>query len=285
MQLPTLPPSLLPALKHVMRPLVRLMLKKGVTYSSFADLLKEIFVDVAEREFRLDDKPPTDSRISLLTGVHRKDVRRLRAMAAGRAAILPEDISFGAHLVSVWLNNSPFCEEPGRPLPLARLASVGGECSFDGLVAQVSKDIRARVVLDEWLRLGIVRTDDQDQVHLETMAFIPQRGFDEKAAYFRHNLHDHACAAVHNLTEDGTPFFERSVHYDSLSAAAVDQLREAVNAEGMQVLIGFNQLAAELEERDIPPPDAKQRITIGLYFYTESNPPEVPDDSTTASSS
>ncbi|MDT4890900.1 hypothetical protein FQZ97_1278950 [compost metagenome] len=52
----------------------------------------------------------------------------------------------------------------------------------------------------------------------------------------------------------------------------------------MQVLIGFNQLAAELEERDIPLPDARQRITIGLYFYTEPNPPEVPDDSTTASS-
>jgi hypothetical protein len=283
MQLPTLPPSLLPALQHVMRPLVRLMLKKGVTYTSFANLLKEIFVDVAEREFRLDDKPPTDSRISLLTGVHRKDIRHLRAKAAGQEASLPEIISFGAHLVSVWLNNTPFCEQPGRPLPLARLASNGGECSFDWLVAQVSKDIRARVVLDEWLRLGIVRIDDQDRVHLETMAFIPQRGFDEKAAYFRHNLHDHACAAVHNLTEDGEPFFERSVHYDSLSSAAVSQLREAVKAEGMQVLIGFNHLAAELEERDVPNPDSRQRITIGLYFYTEPSPPAV-STPTTASS-
>ncbi|NQD92192.1 hypothetical protein HP532_05925 [Pseudomonas sp. CrR25] len=269
MHLPTLPPSLLPALLHVMRPLVRLMLKKGVTYTSFVDLLKVVFVDVAEREFRLDDKPPTDSRISLLTGVHRKDVRRLRAKAVGPEESLPEIVSFGAHLVSVWLNSTSFCEQPGRPLPLARLASTGGECSFDALVAQVSKDIRARVVLDEWLRLGIVRIDDQDRVHLETMAFIPQRGFDEKAAYFRHNLHDHACAAVHNLTETGEPFFERSVHYDSLSPAAVCQLRETVKTEGMQVLIGFNQLAAELEERDAPPPDSRQRITIGLYFYTE----------------
>lgn len=284
MHLPSLPPSLLPALKHVMRPLVRLMLKKGGTYASFTDLLKEVFVDVAEREFRLDDKPPTDSRISLLTGVHRKDVRRLRAKAAGRAAILPENISFGAHLVSVWLNSSPFCEEPGRPRPLDRLASIGGDSSFDGLVAQVSKDIRARVVLDEWLRLGIVRIDDQDRVHLETMAFIPQKGFDEKAAYFRHNLHDHACTAVHNLTEDGAPFFERSVHYDSLSSASVEQLRNAVSTEGMQVLIGFNQLAAELEARDAPPPDARQRITIGLYFYTEPNPPAVPNPTTVSSS-
>ncbi|WP_137823811.1 DUF6502 family protein [Pseudomonas sp. D(2018)] len=284
MRLPTLPLSLLPALQHVMRPLVRLMLKKGVTYTSFADLLKEIFVDVAEREFRLDDRPPTDSRISLLTGVHRKDVRRLRAKAAGEEVSLPEVISFGAHLVSVWQNNAPFCEQPGRPLPLARLASTGGERSFDALVATVSKDIRARVVLDEWQRLGIVRMDDQDCVHLETMAFIPQRGFDEKAAYFRHNLHDHACAAVHNLTEEGAPFFERSVHYDSLSPAAVDQLREAVKADGMQVLIGFNQLAAALEERDIPPLDARQRITIGLYFYTEPNPPAVPSPTTASSS-
>lgn len=284
MRLPTLPPSLLPALKHVMRPLVRLMLKKGVSYTSFTNLLKEIFVDVAEREFRLDDKPSTDSRISLLTGVHRKDVRRLRAKASERAAVMPEDISFGAHLVSVWLNHSPFCAEPGRPLPLARLASMGGECSFDGLVAQVSKDIRARVVLDEWLRLGIVRMDEQDRVHLEVMAFIPQRGFDEKAAYFQHNLHDHACAAVHNLTEDGAPFFERSVHYDSLSPAGVDQLREAVKVEGMQVLNGFNLLAAELEERDIPPAAARQRITIGLYFYTEPNPPAVTNPTTASSS-
>ncbi|MCY1232963.1 hypothetical protein D9M72_454810 [compost metagenome] len=284
MQLPAFPPSLLPALKHVMRPIVRLMLRKGVTYNCFAELLKQIFVDVAEREFRLDDKSPTDSRISLLTGVHRKDVKRLRSGAGAEANELPENVSFGAHLVSVWMNDTPFCAKPGKPLPLARLASAGGEVSFDALVAKVSKDIRARVVLDEWQRLGIVRIDDQDRVHLETMAFIPQRGFDEKAAYFRHNLHDHACAAVHNLTETTEPFFERSVHYDSLSPDSVDQLREAVRDEGMQVLIAFNQLAADLESKDIPPPEARQRITIGLYFYTEPNPPAVPKSKTPGSS-
>ena len=53
--------------------------EKGVTFSSFVNLLKEVFVEVAEREFRLDGKPPSDSRINLLTGVHRKDVRRLRS--------------------------------------------------------------------------------------------------------------------------------------------------------------------------------------------------------------
>ncbi|UVJ41928.1 DUF6502 family protein [Pseudomonas sp. LS1212] len=276
MQSPTLAASLLNALRHVMRPLVRLMLRKGVTYTVFADLLKDVFVDVADREFRLDDKPPSDSRISLLTGVHRKDVRRLRATTDIIASALPESVTLGAQLVNLWTNSMPFCKRSGRPRPLPRLASVGGDCSFDALVANVSKDIRARVVLDEWLRLGIVRVDEQDCVHLETQAFVPQKGFEEKTAYFSHNLHDHASAAVHNLTVEGSAFFERSVHYDMLAPASVDELREAVANEGMQVLLGFNRIAAELESHDVSSSEPRQRITVGLYFYTEPTAPIPP---------
>jgi hypothetical protein len=267
--------SLLKALRHVMRPLVRLMLRKGVTYLVFADLLKEVFVDVADREFRLDDKAPTDSRISLLTGVHRKDVRRLRNTSDPASSTLPANVTFGAQLVNAW-SSAPFCDNAGQPLPLPRLASVGGDRSFDALVAMVSTDIRARVVLDEWLRLGVVRLDEQECVHLEVQAFVPQKGFDEKTAYLGHNLHDHACAAVHNLSSEGPAFFERSVHYDALAPTSVEALREAVASEGMQALLSFNRLAAELEFQDLPSPEPRQRITVGLYFYTEASDPNPP---------
>ncbi|HDS1767737.1 DUF6502 family protein [Pseudomonas putida] len=279
MQSPVLPPSMLSALRRVMRPLVRLMLRKGVTYTMFTDLLKEVFVDVAHREFRLNDTAPTDSRISLLTGVHRKDVRRLRNEGDTARATLPDNITLGAQLVNVWTNTPPFCSAPGQARALARLASVGGDCSFDALVARVSTDIRGRVVLDEWLRLGVVRLDEQDCVHLEAHAFVPQRGFDEKAAYFGHNLHDHACAAVHNLSGEGQPFFERSVHYDALSPASVEHLRDVVAKDGMQTLLAFSRLAAELESVDEPGIEQRQRITVGLYFYTEatdSDPSKTP---------
>ncbi|POG03649.1 hypothetical protein BGP82_20515 [Pseudomonas putida] len=279
MQSPVLPPSMLSALRRVMRPLVRLMLRKGVTYTMFADLLKEVFVDVAHREFRLNDTAPTDSRISLLTGVHRKDVRRLRNEGDTARATLPDNITLGAQLVNVWTNTPPFCSAPGQARALARLASVGGDCSFDALVARVSTDIRGRVVLDEWLRLGVVRLDEQDCVHLEAHAFVPQKGFDEKAAYFGHNLHDHACAAVHNLSGEGQPFFERSVHYDALSPASVEHLRDVVAKDGMQTLLAFSRLAAELESVDEPGIEQRQRITVGLYFYTEatdSDPSKTP---------
>ncbi|PKO89831.1 MAG: hypothetical protein CVU18_02740 [Betaproteobacteria bacterium HGW-Betaproteobacteria-12] len=279
---PAPPESLLRALRHVMRPIVRLMLRKGITYTFFSNLLKGLFVEVANKEFQLDAKPPTDSRISLITGVHRKDVRRLRAIDDEIAEQLPKSISLGAHLVSTWLKTPPFCKCQGTPLPLPRLASTGGEHSFDGLVAHVSTDIRARAVLDEWVRLGIVRVDEQDMVHLETAAFVPQKGFEEKIAYFSHNVHDHACAAVHNLTADGPAFFERSVHYDELSVSSVEALRRAVGTDGMQLLIALNGLAAECEARDATHADSgAQRITIGLYMYAEASGENNNQDTTT----
>lgn len=265
------PQSLIQALRRVMRPMVRLMLRKGITYTYFADLLKGIFVEIADNEFKIDGKPQSDSRISLLTGVHRKDVRRLRHQSPAHGSDLPEAISLGAQLVSTWMSQSTFCKPDGQPLPLARLASAGGDASFENLVASVSKDIRARVVLDEWLRIGVATLDDQDRVHLCVNAFVPRSGFDEKAAYFAHNVHDHACAAVHNLTGDGPALFERSVHYDALTPASVVQLREQTSRNGMELLLALNQQAADFERSDAASEEPRQRITVGLYFYTESS--------------
>lgn len=125
-----LTPSMLSALRRVMRPLVRLMLRKGVTYTMFTDLLKEVFVDVAHREFRLNDTAPTDSRISLLTGVHRKDVRRLRNEGDTAIAALPDNITLGAQLVNVWTNTPPFCSAPGQ----ARGACAASQCGWRLLI-------------------------------------------------------------------------------------------------------------------------------------------------------
>src|ERR1700704_431682 len=74
----TPPASLLNALRQLLRPLVRLLTAQAITFPMLPELLKHIYVDEAVRHFGLGGEPPSDSRVSLLTGVHRKDVRRLR---------------------------------------------------------------------------------------------------------------------------------------------------------------------------------------------------------------
>ncbi len=267
----TPPRALTRALRHALRPLVKLMLGRGVTFSYASELLKSLFVEVADRDFRIDGKLPTDSRVSLVSGVHRKEVSRLReALQAGEETV-PEVISLGAQVVAQWMGAAPYVDETGQPRPLARFASEGGELSFEALVARVNRDIRPRVVLDEWLRLGVVNIDDDGRIRLHAGAFVPTKGFDEMSFYFGHNVHDHAAAAAHNLLGGEPPFLERSVHYDGLSADAVDQLARQAATLGMETLVAVNKNALALTKRGGTTSLPRQRMTFGVYFYAEAS--------------
>ncbi len=267
-----LPPALISALRRVLNPIARLMLARGVTLPMAVELLKRVFVEVADRDFRLGDRAATDSRISLLTGVHRKDVRRLRGLPHVESA-LPPKVSLGAQLIGAWLANPRFRTSDGGIKPLPRAAKKGGEESFEALVAGVSKDIRARPVLDEWLRLGVASLNAEDEVVLNTAAFVPQEGYEEKLAYFGLNVGDHAAAAADNVLGRTPPWFERSVHYLGLTEAQVDTLRKRLAAEGMRLLQDLNDQARQ------PAPtttEATTRFTAGIYFFSERRPDDGP---------
>lgn len=276
---------LIAALRRIFRPLVRFLLAQGVSYPYLAELLKSVFVEVAtQSDFSLKGKRQTASRISLLTGVHRKDVKRLSA-AHYESMLPPPNVSLGAQLVARWLGEH-YADADGHPLPLARLASVGDGKSFEELVASVSKDIRSRAVLDEWLRLGVVRVDEKDRVTLFVEAFVPKKGFDEKVFYLGQNVGDHLAAAVSNTLGRAAPFLERSVYYDELSRESIEELKKLGTELGVRALQQINRRAMELEARDATERRTNdQRMNFGIYFFDADakkprggSPPVSPGD-------
>lgn len=264
------------ALRRVLLPLVRLMLTRGLHYPAAAEMLKSLYVEIADREFALDTKRQTDSRVSLISGVHRKDVKRLRHALPEERAAIPADVSLGAQIIAAWNANPAMVDEEGAPKPLARFAQDGGEQSFEALVKGISTDIHPRALLDEWLRRGIATLNAQSEVCLQTDAFIPEAGYAEKMFYFGHDLHDHAAATVHNITGGQPPMLERCVHYDGLDSAAIEKISEAAVKLGMRALRGVNTRAAEAlaATRDTPPA-RPARMTFGVYFYQEPTEPQT----------
>jgi Family of unknown function (DUF6502) len=262
-------PVLVKALRKVLRPLVRMMVSHGITLPYLIEMLKSLLVEVADKDFRIGGKPTTDSRISLLSGVHRKDVNRLRREELAPQEKAPANVSLGAQLVAQWLGNELYADADGKAKRLPRYVSEGGVVSFEALVSGINSDIRSRVVLDEWLRLGIVHLDDDRMVCLNTQAFIPTKGFDEKAFYFGHNLHDHAAAATHNILGNSPPFLDRSVHYKNLNKASIDRLAAQSEELGMQALLAVNKSAIESEPELQSNESTRHRMTFGIYFYAE----------------
>jgi len=254
------------ALRHLLRPLVRLLLAHQVSYPLLSRLLKSVYVEVALRDFPIEGKRQTDSRLSLLTGIHRKDVRRLRG-AVAEAHTPPPSVSLGAQLVARWTGVPAFLDAEGRPRPLARSEDPDGSPGFDDLVASVSKDIRPRAVLDEWRRLGVASLGPEDRVCLNAEAFVPSRGFTEKAYYFGRNLHDHLAAAGHNLEGGDPPLLDRSVYYGALTLESVTELSKLATRAGMEALQDVNRRALELQKRDAGKRSARLRMNFGIFFY------------------
>ena len=260
-------PALLRATKRLLGPLVRLLLEHQVTFPVLTNLLKTVYIEEAERGFTLPERPQTISRLTLLTGIHRKDVKRLQGESENEPT--PPSISLGAQLVLRWTAEPQYADAEGRPKPLPRLAADGETESFESLVASVTQDIRPRAVLDEWQRLGIARIDASDHVHLAEEAFVPANGFDEKAYYLGRNVRDHLAAAHHNLTGSPAPFLERSVYYAQLRPESVQELQDLSREVGIEALQRVNRRARELQREDEGESDARHRMSFGAWFFRE----------------
>lgn len=258
------------ALRKILRPLVKFMIANQITYPFLINMLKSIYVDVAEKEFPVEGKKQTDSRINLLTGVHRKDVKRLR-MEPENAEDRPANISIGAQLIGRWVGDRNLQNSDGSPriLPLQNDDEFSME-SFEGLVTNIAKgDIRPRVVLDELMRLDMVELDPDHNVILKTKAFTPNKGQEEKLYFFGKNIQDHLCAGVHNLSGLQPPFFDRSVYYDELTPASIAELNEMAGQLGMEALIKINERALALQTADKQSSSAKYRMNFGIFNYNE----------------
>lgn len=272
---------LVSALKRILRPLVKLLIAHQLTYPFLSNLLKSLYVEVAEKDFPVPGKKQTDSRVSLLTGVHRKDVKRLRDETRASDKY-PTTVSIGAQLVGRWLGDRKYLDTQGIPLPLPlRSRQPDSAVTFDDLVEVIARqDIRPRVVLDELLRLGVVSLENDTTVHLMMMAFTPDRGLDEKLFFFGKNIQDHICAGTHNLSGLKPAFFDRSVYYDQLSKESVDTLTELCNRIGMETLITVNERALELQTQDSNNDSkTRYRMNFGIFhFNTEDTEPLDGDD-------
>lgn len=256
--------------RRVLRPLVRLFTSQGISFTQLIELLKEIYVKEVARDLERAGERCTYSRISVISGVHRKDVKRLMEIEEG---IPPASrkISVSARLFSIWSGTPEYLDAEGRPRPLPRLGTDESEPSFETLVSSVISDVRPRAILDEWLSRGIVSIDESEMVRLNEEAIYPNKTIEDKLHHFGRNVADHisACDYNLNLEEDGKSLPERAVFFGGLSQESVDQLQKSATKWLQKSLLAINAEALELAKRDDEKEAAEERFTFGAYFYRE----------------
>ncbi|MBL8451349.1 MAG: hypothetical protein JNK97_01260 [Zoogloea sp.] len=270
------------ALRALLGPMARLALAQGVSFAALEEMLKEAVVDEALKAQSAQTPSRMVSRISVATGLNRREVTRLtQHRRSAREVRNPP----AAEVFARWLTDPACCDGDGLPRPLPRLPQRAGEASFESLAHSVTRDVHPRSLLDELCRLGIARLDaESDQVMLVRSAFVPNDAQAAMLGFLGDNVGDHLNAAVSNVIAAEPPHFEQAVFADELSVESVEVVRRMVLTRWESLMKGAVPALEALIEEDRKLGRAQsQRVRIGLYSYSApmATPPSGQDDGET----
>jgi hypothetical protein len=267
------------AIRRLLRPVVRQMIAYGLSYPAFAELAKQVYLEVAEGDFALSFKRQTDSRIALVTGMTRQEIGQLRRRP-GDARALPEvEESAVTHVIGRWMAGPPYATPDGMPRRLPYEASAT-QPSFARLVRELGSRVPLRAVLDELLHLGIVALTAEGDVELRHEVHIPSGAGDGHFTLLGSDPGELFTTIAHNIEHGEVPWLQRKVAYDHIGGAALPALREEARQAGLDFVRRANALVASYDRDRHPeaPGGARTRVVVGVYYFEEPTGAAAPDE-------
>jgi hypothetical protein len=261
--------ALLRAAMAAMRPYVRRMLARGVTFGQVEARLRELFVEVAEHDRSLGGHAPTDSRVSILTGINRKEVRRIRALDRDAA---PRSFTrnLAASLISRWVSDPRTSDAAGRPLPLPYDATRGP--SFVKMVGTITADLHPRALLEVLIGAGAAERRAGDVVALTRAAYVPQRGRSASLAMLADDPAELIDTMLYNVLGEGDAArLQQKLAYDNIGGDGIERLAAMLRREADRFLKRANVILLRHDrDRNARAPAGERLYAgIGVYYFQE----------------
>lgn len=267
-------PTLL-ACRHWLGPLARWLLRSGVTWKEFSALSRAVFVRTATDEFGLKGRPTNVSRVALLTGLTRRDVRRQMALEEAAPARAEDRLSQATRVLSAWHQDPAYLDHTGQPRVLD---AEGPAPSFSALLTTYAGDIPHGALLKELVSTGSIKKLPNARLQVLKRYYMPRQM--DPAAVMRAGsvLADLTATVEFNLSRKPrqAALFEGRAQNRSIDAGAAPAFREFLEHEAQQFL---ERIDDWLTAHEVPPHQAgarSVRLGAGVYAIHDSESGERP---------
>lgn len=255
----------------VMRPVVRILLRYGIGYREFAEVTKTAFVDIASADFGIRGRPTNISRVAVMTGLTRKEVKRLRdKIARGDASISVKSTPF-TQVLHHWHAQAEFTDEAGNPRPLQ---FAGEENSFTSLVRRFGGDIPAGAMRTEMKRVGVIREDD-GRLAIVTRSYGADSDDEALVTMLVHGVYTMLSNVAHNNdpSNRNSTWTNRVAHTTSIRSPDTRQLRRITKdriadfAESIDdIFIAYESLQDGDSETE-----SDNAVAVGIFYFEEED--------------
>ena len=267
--------GLIAAYRKLMAPLVRILLKNGVSYGEFAEVLKNVFVEVAERDLSMPGRKTSQARVAILTGLTRKEVAKQKGTLERGDLAERSNLNRVTRVLEAWHTDTEYTGAYGLPVELL-FDGLPGRPSFTELVKKYSGDMAPRAMLDELLRIRAAEMLSTGHIRVLMRAYIPQSLHPDALERLGTVVSNFVRTYEHNMEHNtaGATRFERVVYADNgLAVELMPAFDRLIRVKGQQLLVELNNwLSAqdsttEDHEGEVP----RAQTGVGIYHFVEED--------------
>ena len=234
------------ALASLITPLARLMIDSGISLPDAVELLKVALVESAS----IEHPEASASHLSLMTGVHRKDIKRLEHNDP-----VPIRSTSAARVLTLWQSEPDFMEN-GMPKALKR----DGDNGFDALVKRAKVDAAPATVLSVLTESGNI-VDEDGVISFVSLAVVPEDR-KEKLKVAVATLKPHLDTTISNVL-GGKSQWDQALRYSHLSKGAAEKLEKEAARLFLEMLQELGRQANELQNEE----EGDQLFVAGTYTH------------------
>ncbi len=254
------------ACRRILRPLASLLLRFGMTWREFSDLSKSVFVQVATDEFGINGRPTNVSRVSILTGIARKEVKRQRDLIDTNDTPIKNKTTDATRLLSGWHQDSEFLEDDGQP---RLLPQEGDGATFATLFARYGGDMAMPTMIKELTKTGAIERLESGEFKVLMRYYQPSLADSENLQFAVDRIHDVIQTMNNNVfvNESGAPRFGGFAANDAIPVDVIPAFRDFMDKRGQSFLEEIDDWLTEHATTDLTNDTA--RVGISLFATEE----------------
>jgi len=267
----TIQRRILDALLITLKPLARALLRAGIGHREFNEISKSAFVDVSTKDYGLRGRPTNISRVAVMTGLTRKEVRRLRdKSAAGEESFVVRSTPMSI-ILHRWYTDGEFLSESGEPLDL----NFEGEgASFSTLVQKHGGDIPPGAMRTELKRINAVEETTGGKLKVLKRNVSSLGVHDRLVNALVNQVHPAALAAAHNVwrDDDAGAWIQRSVTTSNIRRSDLNRVKRISSDRLVEFTDSVDDLFAAYETLYESDSEEEKTVSIGVgVFYFEED--------------
>ncbi|NIP52151.1 MAG: hypothetical protein GWN81_20590 [Phycisphaerae bacterium] len=262
--------GLLAAYSKLLRPLIRILLRHGITYAELSEVVKRVYVQTAAQEFKVPGKKMSKARIAIVTGLTRKEVQRISNIKTEGEYKNKANASRIGRVLSGWHTDPDFTGPYGMPLELRYDSDMPEDVTFVKLVQRFSGDMTPRAMLDELVRVGAVIETDQNWFKAVRREYVPNLLAPNFLERVGSGVHNFATTIETNMQKEapGKGLFERYVwRPGGIKRSDLPAFNQYIREKGQGLLDEIDNWLSKLEPPNESDPEDVVNTGLGIYHY------------------